>query len=189
MDLKDTKTLENLHAALSGESIARNKYSYFAAHARKCGEDEIADLFDRLAVNEMMHARAWFNFIFGTSDSVGTDLEIAQKGEFSEWHDMYPAFAQQAREEGLDDIAVMFERVAEIERDHEMQFMAAQAKLLAKGGAPRAAQPNAKAPKMVEHPGYRCQFCGTVSDTRPDVCGVCGAIGSFDACTYLKKEK
>ena len=119
MDLKNSKTAENLRKALAGESMARNKYTYFAQAARANGDDEIADAFEQMAKNEMMHAKFWFEQLYGRPDNTQKCLMQAAHGEYSEWHDMYPDFARQAREEGLEDIAVMFEKVAAIERSHE----------------------------------------------------------------------
>ena len=116
MDLKNSKTRENLLKALAGESIARNKYTYFAQAARHSGSEEIADAFEQMAKNEMMHAKFWFEALYGKPGTPGECLMQAAQGEYGEWHDMYPAFARQAREEGLEELAVMFEKVAAIER-------------------------------------------------------------------------
>ena len=103
MDLKNSKTRENLLKALAGESIARNKYTYFAQAARHSGSEEIADAFEQMAKNEMMHAKFWFEALYGKPGTPGECLMQAAQGEYGEWHDMYPAFARQAREEGLED--------------------------------------------------------------------------------------
>lgn len=190
MELKESKTAKNLHTALMGESLARNKYSFYAAHARKCGETEVAELFEHLAMNEMMHAKAWFEYLYPQNDSVKEDLSAAAAGEYAEWHSMYPEFAAKAREEGFDDIAQMFELVAKIEYDHEMQFMQMLLKLSTKQKALNEADSTAPdTPSEVKTvQGYRCQFCGAVFENRPDVCDVCKSIGSFDACTYRAKS-
>lgn len=105
-------------------------------------------------------------------------MQSAQ-GEYKEWHDMYPEFARQAREDGLEELATMFEKVAAIERSHEMRFMT----LLTKLGTP--AEKAAATPEPMEKKeGYRCQFCGALFETRPDVCDTCGAIGSFEYAEY-----
>lgn len=177
MNLKNTKSLANVKAAFTGESLARNKYTYYAMQAKKEGYDDIADLFEKMAKNETTHAKIWFSLI---NDGLGTtekNIEEAASGENSEWTGMYPGFARIAREEGLEDLAVMFEKVADIEQDHERQFLKALIKLKsAKGGKP--------APEVVQEtkPGYRCMFCGGTFEHRPDVCSVCGAIGSFESC-------
>ena len=172
MGIKGTKTEENLRSALAGESIARNKYTYFAQAARANGDEETAAAFEQMARNETTHARFWFEKLYGKPGDSAACLTLAAQGEYSEWHQMYPEFAAQARADGLEEIAVMFEQVAAIERSHEKRFLT----LLAKKSSEPAAQ---QAPKQKET-GFRCQFCGAVFETRPDVCDVCGAIGAFD---------
>lgn len=107
---------------------------------------------------------------------------------------MYPSFAQIAREEGFEDIGLLFEQISKIEKDHEFRFLAALAKLNSAGGekaaasaasAPEAAAP--AAPQMVTVQGYRCMFCGATYESRPDVCHVCQAIGSFEPTTIQKR--
>ncbi len=190
MSLKNTKTYENLQKALAGESIARNKYTYFAQAAKANGQEEIATAFEQMAKNEMMHAKFWFEQLHGKPTNTQECLMQAAQGEYHEWHDMYPEFAQQAREDGLNDLATMFEKVAAIERSHEKRFMT----LLAKMSQPAApAQTEAAAPKVPATPapqtkrhGYRCQFCGAIFDDRPDVCDTCGAIGAFEFIEYYE---
>lgn len=198
MDLKGTRTEENLRKALTGESLARNKYSFYAMHAKSCGQQDAAELFERLAVNEMMHARAWFELLYGKNNSVKDDLKDAAAGEYGEWKSMYPDFAGIAREEGFEEIAALFERVAKIECDHEMQFMkkyleissvkqeAADEKASGQAAGKEPSGQREEVSDMVTVQGYRCQFCGAVYEKYPDVCGVCHAIGSFDACEYRK---
>lgn len=185
MGLKNTKTEENLRKALAGESIARNKYTYFAEIARRNGDTEVADAFEQMARNEMMHAKFWFEQLYGKGTDTVSCLMQAARGEYEEWHGMYPAFAQQAREDGLEDLAIMFEKVAGIERSHENRFMSLMAQMAAKGkeeAAPAVEQQKEK----VRKDGFRCQFCGAVFEQRPDVCSVCGAIGSFEAAEYYE---
>ena len=184
MDMRGTESEKNLRAALSGESMARNKYTYYAMAARAEGYEEIAEEFERLALNEMQHAKLWFQYINGSCKSTAENLKDAANGEFEEWHSMYPAFAKKAREEGFEELAKKFEGVAAIERDHEMQFMMLCGKLLS--GKERPAPEAAKAAEPETRNGYRCIFCGAVFDERPDVCDVCQAIGSFEPCVYLK---
>lgn len=181
MDIKNTKTEENLRAALAGESIARNKYTYFAEAARKNGNPEIAAAFERMAINEMTHARLWFELLNGKPDTTEKCLQTAAMGEYSEWHNLYPEFARQAREEGLEDVAVMFEHVANIERSHESQFMEMLAQLSSKGSSKKQEE------RRVKKQGYRCQFCGDIFDRRPDVCSTCEAIGAFDVVEYYEQ--
>lgn len=184
MEIKGTQSEQNLKAALAGESMARNKYTFYAMAARKAGEDKVADALERMAKNEMMHAKFWFETLHGDTSDTLANLREAAQGELQEWHSMYPEFAAKAREEGLETLAVMFEHVAEIERDHERQFMSLCAELM-KARTKSEAQPAAEQPVMKQQKqGYRCMFCGAVYQNRPDVCEVCKAIGSFENCTY-----
>ncbi|MBR2131804.1 MAG: rubrerythrin [Oscillospiraceae bacterium] len=186
MGLKNTKTEENLRKALAGESIARNKYTYFAQAARACGNEEVAAAFEEMAKNEMTHARFWFEQLYGKPTDVKECVMKAAHGEYEEWHGMYPAFAEQARQDGLEDLAVMFEHVAAIERSHENRFMTLLAKL---AKASPVAVPTEDQPKpalRTQKMGYRCQFCGVISPTHQDVCPVCQAIGAFQMVEYYE---
>ena len=113
MNIKGTKTEQNLMTAFAGESQARNKYTYFASKARKDGYEQIAAIFEETANNEKEHAKIWFKLLNGGEIS-GTEenLKSAAEGENYEWTDMYKNFAETAKEEGLDDIATLFEQVA-----------------------------------------------------------------------------
>ena len=187
MQLKNTKTEENLRKALAGESIARNKYTYFADYARKNGNEEIALAFEEMAKNEMTHARFWFELLNGKPESVKQCLMQAAAGEYSEWKNMYPDFAAQAREEGLEEVAIMFDHVAHIERSHENRFMTLVAKLMQEDPVKAPAISEAEAPKeRKKRHGYRCRFCGAIYDSKKDVCNVCKAIGSFDLVEYYE---
>ena len=186
MDLKNSKTRENLLKALAGESIARNKYTYFAQAARHSGSEEIADAFEQMAKNEMMHAKFWFEALYGKPGTPGECLMQAAQGEYGEWHDMYPAFARQARADGLEELAVMFEKVAAIERSHENRFLTLLAKRDSAGQEAPAPQTPAKPAPKEKREGWRCQFCGAVFQKRPDVCGVCKAIGAFEYVEYYE---
>lgn len=176
MSIEHTKTAENLRKALAGESIARNKYTYFAQAARACGDEEVAAAFEQMAKNEMMHAKFWFEQLYGKPSGTKECLTQAAQGEYSEWHDMYPDFARQAREEGLEELALMFMRVAAIERGHEREFRSLLSRLT---------QPEAEAAKQKKS-GCRCQFCGAIFEDRPDVCGTCRAAGAFDYIEYVE---
>ncbi|MEG1448913.1 MAG: rubrerythrin family protein, partial [Oscillospiraceae bacterium] len=127
MNIKGTKSEENIKKALFGESVARNKYTYFAQKAKEEGNETMANLFERMATNEMNHAKIWFKVLNGIG-TTNDNLKTAATGEYEEWTSMYPSFAKTAREEGLEDLAKMFEKVAEIEKDHERQFLLAFAK-------------------------------------------------------------
>ena len=120
-NLKGTRTEQNLRAAFSGESEARNKYTFFASVAKKEGYNQIAAIFEETANNEKEHAKMWFKLLQGIGDTKA-NLVSAAGGENYEWTEMYPEFARVAREEGFDSIAVMFERVAEVEKEHEERY-------------------------------------------------------------------
>ncbi len=123
MELKGSKTEKNLMEAFAGESQARNKYTYYAAQAKKDGYVQISRFFEETANNEKEHAKIWFKLLHGgkVADTM-TNLEDAANGENYEWTEMYSSFAKEAREEGFDDIALLFENVAKIEKDHEERY-------------------------------------------------------------------
>ena len=123
MELKGSKTEKNLMEAFAGESQARNKYTYYAAQAKKDGYVQISRIFEETANNEKEHAKIWFKLLHGgkIADTL-TNLEDAANGENYEWTDMYATFAKEAREEGFNDIALLFENVAKIEKDHEERY-------------------------------------------------------------------
>lgn len=120
-ELKGTKTEANLWAAFAGESQARNKYTYYASKAKKDGYEQIAELFQETADQEKEHAKIWFKLIHGIG-STTENLTDAAQGENDEWTDMYPRMAREAREEGFDEIAELFEGVAAIEKVHEEKY-------------------------------------------------------------------
>ena len=122
-DLKGTKTEQNLMTAFAGESQARNKYTYYASKAKKDGYVQIAKIFEETADNEKEHAKLWFKLLEGGSvkDTI-SNLKAAAEGENFEWTDMYAGFAKEAREEGFDHIAALFEGVAAIEKEHEERY-------------------------------------------------------------------
>ena len=200
MELNGSQTEKNLKMALAGESIARNKYTYFEDQARKSGEPELADLYERLARNESTHARLWYTALYGNIPGNLENLKQAVSGEFEEWSNMYPACAKTAREEGFDDLAVMFEHVASIEKDHEKQFLEAMIQLSKKIRAAEKTDATVtveeklaeQVKEAVEEESihvdkrdtvaYRCQFCGAVYGQRLDVCPVCQAINSWELC-------
>jgi len=162
-ELKGTKTEQNLMTAFAGESQARNKYTYFASVAKKEGYIQIAKLFEATAANEKEHAEIWFKLLGGIG-TTAENLKAAAEGENYEWTDMYAAFAKDARAEGFDDIAALFEGVAEIEKEHENRYL----KLLA----------NVEGGLVFSRDGdtiWQCSNCGHVAIGRkaPEVCPVC----------------
>lgn len=163
MNLKGTKTEANLMAAFAGESQARNKYTYFASKARKEGYNQIADLFLATADNEKEHAKLWFKLLGGINDTM-QNLEDAAAGENYEWTDMYATFAKEAREEGFEDIALQFEGVAKIEKEHEERYR----KLLAN-------VKNGEVFKKGSIVIWECGNCGhiVVGTQAPEICAVC----------------
>lgn len=122
-ELKGTKTEANLWTAFAGESQARNKYTYYASKAKKDGYVQIAALFEETAANEKEHAKIWFKLLKGGEiPSTAENLLDAAEGENYEWTDMYAKMAQEAREEGFNDIAALFDGVAKIEKEHEERY-------------------------------------------------------------------
>ena len=123
MELKESKTYENLMTAFAGESQARNKYTYYASKAKKDGYEQIAAIFEETANNEKEHAKMWFKELHdGEVPSTLENLNDAANGENYEWTDMYDNFAKVAREEGFTRIALLFEGVAKIEKEHEERY-------------------------------------------------------------------
>ncbi len=123
MELKGSKTEKNLQAAFAGESMARNKYTYYASKAKKEGFVQIANIFEETAANEKEHAKLWFKLLHdGEVPSTAVNLLDAAEGENYEWTDMYAAFAAEAREEGFTRIANLFEMVGKIEKEHEERY-------------------------------------------------------------------
>ena len=123
MELKGSKTEQNLWTAFAGESQARNKYTYFASQAKKDGYVQISKIFEETANNEKEHAKLWFKYLHGgkIADTM-TNLEDAANGENYEWTDMYKKFAEEAKEEGFVELASMFELVGRIEKEHEERY-------------------------------------------------------------------
>ena len=163
--LKGTKTENNLEEAFAGESMARNKYTYFASKAKKEGYVQIAALFEETAVNEREHAKLWFKYLHGGEvASTAENLLAAAEGENFEWTDMYERMAREAREEGFEEIAKKFEMVGAIEKHHEERYR----KLLK----------NLNDKKVFSKDGdaiWQCANCGhiVIGKTAPEVCPVC----------------
>ena len=171
MNLKGTKTEANLQAAFAGESQARNKYTYYASKAKKDGYVQIANIFEETAANEKEHAKIWFKLLHdGAIPSTIDNLKDAADGENYEWTDMYAKFAADARAEGFNDIATLFEEVGKIEREHEERYR----KLLAniEGGLVFSKDNDAI---------WQCSNCGhiVVGKKAPDVCPVCDHPQAF----------
>ena len=164
-NLKGTKTEANLMAAFAGESQARNKYTYYASQAKKEGYQQIAAFFEETAHNEMAHAKIWFKLLHdGEIPNTISNLKDAAAGENYEWVDMYKNMAIEAREEGFDKIAVLFEQVARIEKDHEERYL----KLL------ENIETNTVFSKK-EKSVWICRNCGYIVDNTdaPQKCPVC----------------
>lgn len=178
-NIKGTQTEKNIQAAFSGESMARNKYTFYEEQARKEGNEELAKLFERMAKNETTHAKLWYKLLNNGISSSMTNIQEAAQGENQEWSSMYPSFAKTAREEGLEEVAALFEQVAAIEKNHEHTFLKALEALLM-GKAENADTFKEEETVKSKKPVYRCIFCGAVFDKRPDVCPVCQAIGAFE---------
>ena len=163
MELKGSRTEKNLMAAFAGESQARNKYTYFASVAKKEGYEQIAEIFQQTADNEKEHAKLWFKALGGIGNTA-ENLVSAANGENEEWTEMYPEFARVAREEGFTTLALQFEAVAKIEKEHEERYR----KLLENV---ETAQVFAKAGITV----WVCRNCGHIhiAESAPKVCPVC----------------
>jgi rubrerythrin len=163
MDLKGSKTEQNLWAAFAGESQARNKYTYFASAAKKEGYEQIAAIFTETADNEKEHAKLWFKFLEGIGDSK-KNLQIAAEGENYEHSEMYPEFAKVAREEGFTAIAAHFEAVGKVEAEHEKRYL----KLLENVSTEAVF-------KKGEPVVWRCRNCGHIhyGIAAPGVCPAC----------------
>ena len=163
MELKGSKTEQNLRDAFAGESQARNKYTYFASKAKKEGYEQIASLFLETAENEKEHAKIWFKLLGGIG-TTAENLLAAAEGENFEWTDMYARFAKEAREEGFEDIAKLFEGVGAIEKEHEERYRALLANV--QGGLVFS-----KDGDMI----WQCRNCGhiVVGKQAPEVCPVC----------------
>ena len=163
MELKGSKTEANLWAAFAGESQARNKYTYYASKAKKEGYEQISELFLETANQEKEHAKMWFKLVQGIG-STAENLAAAAGGENDEWTDMYPRMAKEAREEGFNDIAELFEGVAAIEKVHEEKYR----KLLS----------NIEGELVFSREGdciWQCRNCGHihVGPKAPETCPVC----------------
>ena len=163
MELKGSKTEQNLMTAFAGESQARNKYTYFASVARKEGYEQIAAIFEQTANNEKEHAKMWFKAL-GELGTTAENLLAAAEGENYEWTDMYDTFAKEAEEEGFTRLAYQFRAVAAIEKSHEERY--------------RALLNNVEMQQVfekAEETMWECRNCGhlVMGKKAPEVCPVC----------------
>ena len=171
MELKGSKTEQNLMTAFAGESQARNKYTFFASQAKKDGYEQIAAIFQETADNEKEHAKLWFKLLNGGAiGSTEENLKAAAAGENYEWTDMYAEFAKTAKEEGFARIAYLFEEVGKIEKEHEERYL----KLL----------DNVENELVFSKDGekiWKCRNCGhiCIGKEAPKVCPVCEHPQSF----------
>ena len=169
MELKGSKTEKNLMEAFSGESQARNKYTYFASVAKKEGYEQIADIFLKTAENEKEHAKMWFKAL-GELGTTAENLLHAAEGENFEWTDMYDRFAKDAEEEGFLELARQFRGVAKIEKAHEERY--------------RALLNNVEMQKVFEKSEetiWECRNCGhlIIGKKAPEKCPVCAHPKSY----------
>ena len=170
-DLKGTKTEQNLKDAFAGESMARNKYTYYASKAKKDGYVQIAQFFEETANNEKEHAKIWFKLLHGGEmPDTAANLKDAAAGEHYEWTDMYYKMADDARAEGFDDIAYLFQSVGDIEKHHEERYL----KLL----------DNVETGLVFSRDGdmiWQCINCGhiCVGSKAPQICPVCAHPQSY----------
>lgn len=171
MELKGSKTEQNLQTAFAGESQARNKYTYFASVAKKAGYEQISAIFSETADNEKEHAKLWFKALHG-GELPGLDecLKMAAEGEHYEWTEMYKGFAEDAKAEGFDKLAYQFAAVAEIEKSHEERYNKLAANL-------KDAVVYARDGKVV----WQCRNCGYLyeGEKAPEVCPVCAHPKAF----------
>ena len=163
MELKGSKTEKNLEEAFAGESMARNKYTYFAKVAKKEGYEQLSSIFEETAANEKEHAKLHFKALKGIGSTID-NLKAAAGGENFEWSQMYPRMAKEARAEGFDKIAQMFEGIALIEKEHEERYK----KILA----------NIESGSVFKKDGkvyWKCRNCGHIheADEAPAICSVC----------------
>lgn len=171
MELKGSKTEQNLLTAFAGESQARNKYTYYASKAKKEGYEQIAAIFQETADNEKEHAELWFKYLHdGKVPTTEVNLLDAAEGENYEWTDMYKHMAEVAREEGFKEIAAKFELVGKIEKEHEERY--------------RALLEKVKAEKVFVSEDvviWKCRNCGHihVGKQAPEICPTCAHPKSY----------
>lgn len=162
-ELKGSKTEKNLWEAYSGESQARTKYTLFASVAKKEGFEQIAAIFEETSLNEKEHAKLHFKAL-GQLGNTAANLKAAAGGEHYEWTEMYPRMAKEAREEGFEDLAKMFENIATVEKEHEKRYL--------------TFLKNVEEGRVFKRDGkvfWHCRNCGAIieSTTAPKICPVC----------------
>ena len=169
-EIKGTKTEKNLNAAFAGESQARVKYQFYASKAKKEGYEQIAAIFQETSDNEKEHAKIWYKLLHDGVADTAENLKAAAAGENYEYTDMYAKFAKEAREEGFDEIAALFEEVGKIEKEHEARYL----KLLE----------NLDKGITFKKDGvtiWKCRNCGYIHSGKeaPEICPVCKHPQSF----------
>ncbi|MEG0826011.1 MAG: rubrerythrin family protein [Bacilli bacterium] len=170
MELKGSKTERNLMEAFTGESQARNKYTYYASKAKKDGFEQIAGIFEETAGNEKEHAKIWFKLLHDGMPDTMVNLADAASGEHYEWTEMYTNFAKIAKEEGFDKIAYLFGEVAKIEKTHEDRYKALLESVKSETVY------NKEVPIM-----WVCRNCGHIhyGKEAPEICPVCSHPKSY----------
>ncbi|MEA2041976.1 MAG: rubrerythrin family protein [Bacteroidota bacterium] len=174
--IKGTETEKNLLKAFAGESQARMRYNYFAKQAKKEGLEQIAAIFEETAINEKAHAKRFFKFLEGgateitasyPAGKIGTtaeNLQAAAEGENEEWTELYPMFAEKAKEEGFSKVAAAFKSIAQVEKEHEERY--------------RKLHKNLESGKVFEKDGkviWKCRNCGYIHEgaKAPKICPAC----------------
>ena len=170
MELKDSKTFQNLATAFAGESQARVKYEYYASQAKKDGYEQIAALFLETARNEYAHSKLWFKLLRNGYPDTADNLKAAANGEHYEWTEMYAGFAETAEREGFPELAQKFRLVAEIEKHHEERY--------------RALLKNVETASVFEKSEvkvWECRNCGhiVVGTAAPEICPTCAHPRSY----------
>ena len=170
-NLKGTKTEKNLMEAFADESIVRNKYTFFAAQAKKDGYEQIAEVFENAANNEKEHAKVWFKLLCDDKiPNTAENLKAAISGENDEWTGKYKKMAQDAQDEGFGNIAFLFEAVAAVEKEHEELYKSLLQKI-----------EDGSIFNQKENASWVCRICGytTNNESAPEMCPVCEHSQSY----------
>ncbi len=168
MDIKNTESYKNIKLSFQNEAQAIVRYMIYAEVARNEGDEKAAELFDRMAINEIAHAKVWFKFLQETPLTTMDNVKSAASNENDEWKNIYPTFAEKAKQEGLNEIADLFQKISSIEYDHERRFI--EYMLSNSDDAPK---------KEKEKKYCICIFCGYHNDENQEVCPVCGSRECF----------